>query len=153
MYYHSPASSDWTMDSYTKVVTVDTVETFCTLIELVEQQIVHLHLGMFFLMRDDIMPTWEDPHNRKGGCWSYKVPMHEMNTIWRRLATRLVGEQLSTDPMLLNGISVSPKRGFCIVKIWNRSSNENNSDQLNVSDMPKLLSGGEALYTAFCEKK
>jgi len=153
LYYHSPASSDWTLESYTKVATVDTVETFCTLVELVEQQVVHLHLGMFFLMRDTIMPTWEDPNNRKGGCWSYKVPMHEVNAIWRQLAVRLVGEELSTPSLVLNGISMSPKRGFCIVKVWNRSSSEKDKGQLCVSDMPKLLSGGESLYTAFCEKK
>ena len=153
LYFHSPASSDWTMDSYTKVSTVDSVESFCSLLQLMEHSIVHLHLGMFFLMRGDIMPTWEDPQNRKGGCWSYKIPMHDVSELWGQLAMRLVGERLSTTPMLLNGISISPKRGFCIVKIWNHTSTENHASALQVKDFPKLLGGGDALYTAFSEKK
>ena len=28
---------------------------------------------MFFLMKGDIQPRWEDPQNRRGGCFSYKI--------------------------------------------------------------------------------
>jgi len=153
LYYHSPSSSDWTMDSYTKVHTVHSVQSFCELFFWMDQQIHHLHTGMFFLMRDDIMPTWEDPHNRKGGCWSFKVPMHDVGPLWNQLSVRLVGERLSTTPLLLNGISLSPKRGFCIIKVWNHSSTENRASLLRVKDIPKLQNGGEALYTSFREKK
>jgi translation initiation factor 4E len=153
LYYHSPASTDWTMDSYTKVHTVHSVQSFCELFFWMDQQIHHLHTGMFFLMRDDIMPTWEDPHNRKGGCWSFKVPMHDVGPLWNQLSVRLVGERLSTTPLLLNGISLSPKRGFCIIKVWNHSSTENRASLLRVKDIPKLQNGGEALYTSFREKK
>lgn len=152
LYYHNPESKDWTMDSYTKVHTVETVTSFCQLCYQMDQDIRHLHAGMFFLMRGTIMPTWEDPHNRTGGCWSFKVPIHEVATLWNQLSARLVGERLSTTPMLLNGISLSPKRGFCIIKVWNRNSNENRSSLLRIKDMSKLQSGGDPLYTAFREK-
>lgn len=153
LYYHNPESKDWTIRSYTKVHTVHTVTEFCQLCYWIDQNILHLHAGMFFLMRGTIMPTWEDPHNRTGGCWSFKVPMHEVGSLWNQLSARLVGERLSTTPMLLNGISLSPKRGFCIIKIWNHRSNENRSSLLRIQDMAKLQSGGEPLYTAFREKK
>ena len=33
----------------------------------------HYQNGMFFCIKDDIFPTWEDPNNRLGGCLSFKV--------------------------------------------------------------------------------
>lgn len=141
------------MNSYTKVATLVTAEEFCGLCRVFEHEVTHMHMGMFFLMRGDIMPTWEDPHNRKGGCWSYKVPMSEMGKVWKALSTRLVGERLSDVPLLLNGISMSPKRGFCIVKVWNHDANQSKASVLHVEDIPKLNNFGEPIYTAFSDKK
>ena len=55
--------------------------------------------------------------------------------------------------MLLNGLSMSPKRGFCILKIWNRDSQRKSKTLLDVNDLTELEKHGEALYTPFCEKK
>jgi hypothetical protein len=29
--------------------------------------------GMFFIMREHILPLWEDESNKNGGCFSYKI--------------------------------------------------------------------------------
>ena len=150
LYYHSPSLQDWSVTSYMKVATFATVEEFWAVFSKLPES--NFHMGMFFFMRNDIKPTWEDPQNIKGGCWSYKVPMCNIFPVWKQMAALLVGESLSTSPMLLNGLSISPKRGFCIVKIWGNDSKMNDTHYLRLDDI-ELLKNYDALYTRFEEKK
>jgi hypothetical protein len=72
-------------------------------------------------MREGIKPTWEDPRNRNGGCFSYKVVNKNVHKVWKDLTYVLVGGAISKLPEFVNsvtGITISPKKNFCIVKIW-----------------------------------
>ena len=72
-------------------------------------------------MRKGITPMWEDKRNRLGGCFSYKVVNKLVYDVWKMLCYSLCGETLCKDVSkthLINGITVSPKKNFCIVKIW-----------------------------------
>lgn len=151
LYYHNPNSNDWSNNSYKRITVLETVEAFCAFYK--EMQFPECAHGMFFLMRNDIMPTWEDKHNRNGGCWSFKVSLEHFFFVWKHLSMMLVGETLCTERLMLNGISVSPKRGFCIVKLWNRDSKYDSIDILNISDIKYLEDNGPALYTPFNTKK
>jgi hypothetical protein len=151
LYYHMPTSNDWTVGSYMRVSQIRTVEEFSMYYKALDFK--YNYQGMFFLMRGDIKPTWEDPHNKKGGCWSFKVSLQHFYSIWVHLSMLLVGESLSAKPLLLNGVSVSPKRGFCIVKIWNHDSSQDGIDALQVENVKYLEENGHALYTAFHDKK
>jgi hypothetical protein len=76
---------------------------------------------MLFLFRSNINPLWEDPLNENGGCFSFKVYNNKVVNIWKLLVYSLVGETLCVKREhnnLINGISISPKRKFCIIKIW-----------------------------------
>lgn len=150
LYYHSPSLQDWSVTSYMKVAKFHTVEEFWAVFAKLPE--TNFHMGMFFFMRNDIKPTWEDSQNIKGGCWSYKVPMSNIFPVWKQMAALLVGESLSTTPMLLNGLSISPKRGFCIVKIWGNDSKMNDTRYLRLDDVEQLKNY-DALYTRFEEKK
>ena len=72
-------------------------------------------------MRDGVTPTWEDKENRNGGCFSYKISNKDVPNVWRSLSYILTGETISTDPKFIlkvNAITISPKKAFCIIKIW-----------------------------------
>jgi len=74
-----------------------------------------------FLMREGISPTWEDSRNRAGGSFSYKVSNKIVPNIWRDLTYVLVGETLGTSNAIqsnINGITISPKKNFCVIKVW-----------------------------------
>ena len=94
---------------------------FCGLIYRMIQ-IGHLIKNcMLFFMRKGIRPMWEDPKNKKGGCFSFKVNNKNIKTIWKNVSYKLTGETLTKNKELLksiNGITVSPKKSFCILKIW-----------------------------------
>lgn len=151
LYYHDPETNDWSNESYLKVTEMITPQEFWSVYDILPKH--SFHLGMFFLMRDDIFPTWEDDDNKNGGCWSYKVSVADIAPLWEILSARLVCESLTTtgeDRTLINGISISPKKGFCVLKIWNRNSALSNSNLLK-NDIPKLHHN-ESLYVAFRDK-
>ena len=151
LYYHNPTSNDWTMNSYMCVGTFRTIGDFSAYYKALDFE--HNHQGMFFLMRGNIKPTWEDPKNIKGGCWSFKISLEHFFTVWKELSMLMVGESLSTQPLLINGISMSPKRGFCIIKLWNHDSSQSSMSLLRLSQVNHLEDNGPALYTPFDKKK
>jgi len=53
--------------------------------------------------------------------------------VWSQLSYILVGETLTNDSRLwklINGITISPKKSFCIIKIWLKNCSMQNPTQL-----------------------
>ena len=113
LYAHLPHDTDWTIDSYKQISTINSVEQIIALSEsLPEKMIINC---MLFLMRSHIKPMWEDKNNRSGGCFSYKINNKDVAKIWRKLSYVLVGETLILDKTkhkCINGITISPKKKF-----------------------------------------
>ena len=119
LWAHLPHDTDWTLKSYKKIMTFTTIEEVIALYQVLPDKLVKN--CMLFLMREGITPTWEDEKNRNGGCFSFKISNKNVTSIWKRLSYVLTGETLSNDTKLLraaNGITISPKKSFCIIKIW-----------------------------------
>jgi len=117
LWFHSVTNKKWDNDSYIKVIELKTLLDYKLLQEVM--RINHLQNGMFFLMRGEIFPTWEDPKNRMGGCVSLKYDNNILKEFLRIILLCITGN-LSTDGNLneINGISISPKKEFNITKIW-----------------------------------
>lgn len=90
LWAHLPHDTDWSLSSYRKILTFNSVEGAISITETLPHKM--LRNCMLFLMRDGIQPTWEDERNRKGGSFSYKVSNKVVPTTWRDLTYRLVGE-------------------------------------------------------------
>ncbi len=129
LWTHLPHDTDWTTKSYRNIHTMTTVEETIALLEsLPEVLVVNC---MLFIMKDGIIPVWEDPNNRNGGCFSYKISNKTVYTIWKELTFMLTGNTLSTNrPFVdsINGVTISPKKNFCIIKIWMSSCDFQNPD-------------------------
>ena len=122
MWYHSIKDDKWTKDSYKKIINISNLLDYYFLQKNFEKQ--HLQNGMFFIMRDNIFPTWEDPENRLGGCISFKILSDDILDSWNKLFKNLISENISlneTDFYEINGISIAPKKEFNIIKIWLRN--------------------------------
>jgi len=119
-YYHLPNDKNWNLASYKYIMgDIDTLEKLIAVNETVTNNIIKN--CMLFVMREGVTPMWEDNCNRNGGCFSYKVSNKVVINVWRELTYLLCGNSLTIDKNhmeLVNGITISPKRGFCIVKIW-----------------------------------
>jgi len=123
-YFHDPLNNDWNLSSYIKVKDICSVDDFWVVHNTFKKQI---HMGMFFVMREHVFPCWDDPYNKDGGCLSIKVLKQELIPFWEELCMRTLGETLVVPEKRsdiwdnINGISTSPKKHFCIIKIWLKS--------------------------------
>ena len=116
---HLPHDTDWTPKSYKNIFTVSSIEEAITITETLPEILVKN--CMLFVMREGIKPIWEDVKNRNGGCFSYKVINKNVYDVWRELTYVLVGNTISSSDSFVasvNGITISPKKNFCIIKIW-----------------------------------
>ena len=70
LWYHAPNNKDWSLSSYEKIITYDTIEKYWHFSNDLNINIISN--GMFFLMKEGINPIWEDLQNIEGGCVSLK---------------------------------------------------------------------------------
>jgi hypothetical protein len=128
LWTHLPHDNDWTINSYKKIYTFNYVEETIAVIETLPDILVKN--CMLFIMRTGITPVWEDPQNRNGGCFSYKIGNKHVYEVWKKLSYLLVGETISSQLSFvncINGITISPKKNFCIIKIWMKNCSNQDS--------------------------
>ena len=118
-YLHLHDNHDWSIKSYIKMIEFDNVEDAILLNDEINYDLIKKSL--MFLMKDDVKPIWEDDNNKNGGCFSFKITNKDIEVIWKELYYRLIGQSLTTHDSYyekINGITLSPKKKFCILKIW-----------------------------------
>ena len=129
LWAHLPHDTDWSLSSYKEIFIFQTVEEALSLLENIPETLVKN--CMLFLMRKGINPIWEDEKNRDGGCFSYKINNKNVSHTWKNLSYTLMGETLTPENISdnVNGITISPKKNFCIIKIW-FSNCDNNKPEI-----------------------
>ncbi len=98
-------------------------------------------------MKNDIKPIWEVEENKKGGCFSYKITTCYIYELWKKMSYMLIGNSMINDNIIvknINGISISPKRNFCILKIWNNDYKK--CDKALLSNSIPNLNFSECMY-------
>jgi hypothetical protein len=137
---HYQNDNIWTLDRYQKITTLVTLKDAVLFIENLDEDIIKK--SMLFFMKDSILPLWESEDNINGGCFSYKISNINIVNIFKILLYKIIGNTLSSDETTsnnINGISISPKKNFCIIKIWMRNKNiianhdySSNKDPFNI---------------------
>jgi hypothetical protein len=118
-YLHLHDNPDWTIRSYIKMADVCSVEDTILLNDEICYDLIKK--SMMFVMKNDVMPIWEDENNKNGGCFSFKVLNKDVEQVWREVFFGLFGGSITDNTDCLskiNGITLSPKKKFCILKIW-----------------------------------
>ena len=98
-------------------------------------------------MQDGVAPIWEDPINKSGGCWSFKVNEQQAQELWDDLSVYLVTENLSKKKNDITGLSICLKKNNnSVIKIWNKNSKDNSLVLLNEGILKKW--GMDIIYIA-----
>jgi len=121
---HYQNDNIWTLDRYQSITTLSNLKDAVLFIENLDENIIKK--SMLFFMKDSILPLWESEDNINGGCFSYKINNINIVNIFKILLYKILGNTLTSDENILNninGISISPKKNFCIIKIWMRNKN------------------------------
>lgn len=129
IWYHHQKNS-WKLESYKKIFEINNIEDFW-----IFNNNINLLGGInsqhYFMMREDIFPIWEDENNKNGGCWSIKIPLERSYELWIKLSMYIIGETLTNNELLINGISVCAKNNTTsVVKIWINDNNLNSIQNL-----------------------
>ena len=94
LWYHDPNDLNWDISSYKVVSTIKTIREFWNTYEYIKNSVIEN--SMFFIMRDGILPLWEDAKNVNGGCWSFKISKGSIKKYWTELSIFLLGENITS---------------------------------------------------------
>ena len=132
IWYHSIKDNNWGNESYKKIFEINNLYDLFFFCDSINNN--HLFNSMIFVMRDGIFPTWEDKNNKNGCLLCYKIKSDNILKEYNNIIKSLVCENIhknSENYDLINGISISPKKEFNILKIWIRD--KSNDKILNYS--------------------
>jgi len=132
LWAHLPHNTDWSLKSYIQISKFASIEEAIGVTETLPPVLVEN--CMLFVMKEGINPIWEDPKNRNGGSFSYKILNKNVYKLWKDLTYVLVGRTISNQENFVNcvtGITISPKKSFCIIKIWMSDCKNQNPSIIN----------------------
>jgi hypothetical protein len=133
LYFHDPDDKNWGEESYKRVCNIHTLEDLAEVHHWIGKG---FSKGMFFIMREHVFPDWNNEVNCKGGIMSIKILKDQLGLFWERVCVKLVGEVLMDGKRdirdKVNGLSVSPKKHFCIVKVWLKDCDVTSSTDLDL---------------------
>ena len=116
LYFHHPSDNNWDIESYKKIMEIHSPRDFWNVLDYLQNDIIEN--SMLFFMKGNIPPLWEDSRNIEGGSWSFKIYKKNSN--------------------MITGLTISPKRSFSIIKIWNNNYRKNNTNLL-IKTIPNLV--------------
>ena len=145
IWYHN-IKTDWTINGFKNIYNIKTIEDYWKLYNNWEK-LYYINNKHFFIMKNEILPIWEEPTNKSGGCWSFKVSENMAQKLWDDLSMYLVTENLSSIKDDIVGLSSCLKKNNCtVIKIWNKNSQNNNIDLLAKPILDKW--GRDIIYIA-----
>jgi hypothetical protein len=118
LWVHSVQNNDWSIAGYQKLCTIRNISDFWKLFNNINK--LNFKNNNFFLMKHIVNPIWEDESNRNGGICSLRIEMDHALKVYELLCIFLMCEKLVADIDDINGISITPKNNWAILKIWNR---------------------------------
>ena len=144
LWYHEADCQDYSLESYMQVSQVGTPAEFWSVVDAIPKEA--FENGMFFFMKKGVRPTWDSPENERGGAWSKKIDAsYTHETFIDMMVHCVLGKLLQTHKETLQGITLSPKGSFHILKIWNSASNLN--DRKFITQASRLRIGDDVTYT------
>ncbi len=132
IYYHLPSDKNWDLKSCKLITSVSTVNELIGLNENMNENVIKY--CMLFVMKSGIAPLQEDARNKNGGYFSYKVYNKTVVNVWKDFVYLFCGGTLmknNEDMACVNGITISPKKNFCILKIWLETLKIQNPDAVS----------------------
>ena len=159
LYYHPSREKRWTLDSFEKIGTVRSAREVLSIYKELGDK---LKAGMFFWMRGDIPPLWENFQNIRGGSYSIRGAGDNGIKVFKIYTLAcMMNKAVSNTDDTINGISISPKLqgfgsnqqvGYFIIKIWNKDC-ETFHSKANLNCLEDIITYDDVMYTPHVEKK
>ena len=113
---HGLNDSNWENDSYKKMFEINNLFDLKIMNDIINEDFF-IH-NMIFMMKDGIFPTWEDENNCDGCSGSFKITNPLLwNDVVNEVSILNIFRDLSKVNEI-NGLSISSKKNFYILKVW-----------------------------------
>ena len=151
LYFHDPADTTWTPDSYKRIGTFNDFQGLWGALNTRDSE--RYLAGMFIFMKDPFLPLWEHRSNIHGGSYCIKVPeVSAFETFQRYAAAAILNLASKEEKNNIVGVTISPKKGFHIMKVWNLSSKlYNNATDINIYG--EGVKAADVLYRPHVDQK
>ncbi|GES59132.1 translation initiation factor eIF4E [Aspergillus terreus] len=95
------------------------------------------------IFRKGVRPVWEDPQNRKGGCWRFRVPKSKAQAFFHEIAILCMANEfqavLEKEHDHVLGVSTSVRFNSHMISIWNKlGDNERSIKALEQTILDRL---------------
>jgi hypothetical protein len=144
LYYHDTQDQIWTEESYKLVGSFSDYKTLWSAMASIGSD--KFNNGMWFFMREPHPPLWENHMNIRGGSYCLKISQNLSFELFQRYIAAGTMDLISKRPNenKIVGVSISPKKGFHIIKIWNKDGSKGDIDDLMLLD--DTIKASEILY-------
>lgn len=120
LYFHDYEDTNWSHESYEKLAEMHTVEEYWTVFNELRHK---LCMGMFFFMKEGTFPRWDETEDSdlKYMFVSAKVLKQKIECFVEDAMLKMMSDSLlnkRVEGASIRGLSISPKKHFCIVKLW-----------------------------------
>ncbi|GLB06188.1 hypothetical protein AtubIFM57258_001485 [Aspergillus tubingensis] len=95
------------------------------------------------IFRKGVKPVWEDPENRNGGCWRFRVPKSKAQAFFHEIAILCMANEfqavLEKEHDHVLGVSTSVRFNSHLISVWNKlGSNERSIKALEQTIIDRL---------------
>lgn len=151
VYFHEPADPSWTVDSYKRIQTASSWEGLGVLLkELGPHKTTN---GLLRIMKGSFSPLWENRENIHGGSYCLKISRRNALEVFQRYVVAAGLGACAKDPdNEIVGVTISPKKGSCIIKIWNLNA-KRFGDPSNLNLLHDEVRENEILYRAHTDQR
>lgn len=125
IWVHESNSADWSFDSYKIIYSIYDIETFWKFFSNIRK--LDIVKYQYFIIREGSGPYWEHETNRNGGTCSIRVTIDKCIEVIEQIAILVINESFTSNYKDINGITISTKLNWGLIKIWNKDSEDDTS--------------------------
>ena len=126
LHVHETEETRWGPDSYKQLFVANTWEELSSVFRELGTGSRILKI-MMFAMRGAQPPRWENKENIAGGSYSFLIPHRRAAEVYQLYVAAAATDTATTNPAnKIVGVTMSPKKGHCVIKLWNASAKEFN---------------------------
>ncbi|KAL4934683.1 eukaryotic translation initiation factor 4E [Aspergillus undulatus] len=98
------------------------------------------------IFRKGVKPIWEDPENRAGGCWRFRIPKRKAQAFFHEIAILAISSEfqaaLEKEHDHVLGVSTSVRFNTHLISVWNKLGGNERSVKLLEETILNRLSPG-----------
>lgn len=119
LWFHDSIERSFELDTFTKIYTITNIREYFSINNALSSIPKMLLNNLIFIMKNDIKPLWTDEQNINGGCISWKINKEQSLKSWENLFKMFISNEFTElNDYNITGISIAPKKGCNIIKLW-----------------------------------